>query len=242
MTRLFLIFIFLLSSCGSPIPKQTVRVGIDPTWAPLDFGMQTAYVNGFIEELLLEISKISNLQFERVTANSNLIYEEMQKGQYLVSISSKDRYDFNLAIYDFSQDIIKLGPVLILPTREKMKNLGEMKGKIVGAIDGDPAALSLQPYPNVIPRAVYKSVPELLSAVVLGEIDGAILDMIPAVQYVNDLFQGQLKIATKPLTSAGLRFIAMKPNKIIDQLDRELKQLEKKKILQKLLTKWGLSE
>ena len=237
----FLLLLVFLQSCGSNSSRQVVRVGIDSTWYPFDFGEETSYVNGFVEELLLEISKGSSLEFEWIAANTDSLYEEMQKGLYKIVLGSKERYDFNLALYDFSNDVLQLGPVLIVPALMKIEHLEEMEGKWVGALEEDPAIGVLQQYPSIFPRAVYRSIPELLNGIKLGEIDGALLDFFPAVQYVGDLFKGELRIAIAPLTPAGIRFIALKNDPLIFQFNRELHRLEKKKILQKLLAKWGLA-
>ena len=55
----FLCFLMglIFHSCGCSMRREArIRLGVDSNWHPLDFGAQTAYVNGFIEELLIDIS------------------------------------------------------------------------------------------------------------------------------------------------------------------------------------------
>ncbi|MBI3900854.1 MAG: transporter substrate-binding domain-containing protein [Chlamydiia bacterium] len=232
---------FFLQSCGSSCSKQVVRIGVDSTWYPVDFEEMTSYVNGFLEELFLEISKESRLDFEWISANSGTLYEGLQQGTYRAVIGSKERYDFNLALYDFSKDILQLGPVLIVPSSMEIESLEEMKGKWIGTLEEDTAAFCLQPYPAIFSRDDFRSIPDLFNGIKVGEVDGALLDCIPATQYVSHLFYGELKIATPPLTPAGLRLITKKGDHLILQFDQVLNRLEKKKAFQELLAKWGLS-
>lgn len=241
LSHFLYILFFLLQSCGSKTSKEPIKIGVDPTWYPVDFGAQTSYVLGFTEELLLEISQESKLQFEWITANSDSLYEKMREEEYRAVLGSLQSYDFNAKLYSSSEDFLQIGPVLIVPKTEKVGSLKEMQGKLIGTIDGQRTALLLIPYPSIVSRPNYHSISELLTAVSNGEIDGALLDCIPAVQYVSDLFQKELKIATAPLTKAGLRLIAMEKDPVVAQFNAALTQLKKNKKWDKLLVKWGLA-
>ncbi len=235
--------LFLLQSCGpGGRQRDVLRVGIDPVWYPVDFGPQTAYVNGFTEELLLEISRSAGIEFERIPANWDSLYEGMKRERYDVVLSSLPLYDFNVAEYDFSSNFLDLGPVLIIPASGTPMNLDKMAGKHVGTVTGDSAIAMLQKYPGIIVRSTYSSIPDLLNAVAEGGIEGALLDRIPAVNYLADLYAGKLKIATPPLNDAGLHLVAMKGKqaRFVARFNRSIEQLKKKKKLQKLLEKWEL--
>jgi polar amino acid transport system substrate-binding protein len=219
-----------------------LRIGIDPEWYPIDFGPQQAYVNGFTEDLLLEIAGYSGIEFERVDANWDTLLEGIWGKKYDAVITSLPPYIFNVAKYDFSHNFLDLGPVLIVPVNARHTELSQMKGELVGVITGDPASLLLQKYPDVILRN-YPSIPDLLGALANGEIEGALLNRIPAVNYIADLFAGQLKIASPPMTDAGLHLVAAKGKHepLIKAFDRSIDQFKKKKKLQTLLKKWNLS-
>ena len=61
-----------LHGCGCGCDRGgrgPIKIGVDSNWYPLVFGAQNSYVNGFTEELLLDISKQSGLEFERIAAN-----------------------------------------------------------------------------------------------------------------------------------------------------------------------------
>lgn len=243
---LFVCFaLFLLSSCGSQSAKDSrvIRIGIDPDWYPVNFGPQGSYVNGFVEELLLDISKSTGIPFERIEANWDSLYDGLKRKQYDAVFSSLPQYNFTLAEYDFSPNFLNLGPVLIVPLASSLSSLDQATGARIGIINGDVAISVLSEYPNVLIRDSYTSIPDLLAAVASGEIQGALLEAVPAVSYVTDLFSGVLRIATPPLNDAGLHLVALKgeQSRFVKQFSQSIEAMQKNKSLQTLLQKWRLA-
>jgi len=234
------IFILNSCSCGNSA-RQGLRIGIDANWYPIDFGRQESYINGFTEDLLLEIARYSGIEFQRIPANWDNLFDGMKEKKFDAVLSSLPPYDFNAAKYDFSSNFLDLGPVLIVPVDAQHSDLSKMGGELLGVIVGDPSVLILQKYPEIIIRN-YNSIPDLLNAIVNGDIEGALLNRIPAVSYVRDLYSGKLKIASSPLTATGLHLIAIKGKHrhLIQLFDKSLDYFKKKKKLQSLLQKWEL--
>lgn len=241
---LFLCFVFLLYGCGcSQKESSRLRIGIDPSWYPLDFGAQQSYVNGFVEELLLDVAVYTGIEFERIEANWDSLFDGLHKRKYDAVLSSLPPYNFNLAQYDFSENFIELGPVLIVPTDSAHANLDQMKGELVGLVLGDLALLQLQKHPDVILRT-YSSIPDLLDALVQGEINGAILNRILAVNYVRDLYADKLMVVGSPMTDTGLHLVTVKGKhqNLVKNFNKSLQAFKKKKKLQPLLEKWELAQ
>ncbi|OGN64955.1 MAG: hypothetical protein A3E80_06345 [Chlamydiae bacterium RIFCSPHIGHO2_12_FULL_49_9] len=239
MKRIFCLLLLLLAACGGG-SKKGFRVGIDPNWYPVEFGSQQSYVNGFTEEVLLEISRYTGIEFEKMTANWDTILDGLKTKKYDAIISSLLPYGYNQAKYDFSPPLLQIGPVWIVPGDHK-KAPSKVKGALVGLIEGDATALILEKYPTLIQRN-YSSIPDLLNGIVTGEVQGAILAGIPATSYVRDLYAGKLKIIGRPLDDSGLRFIVLKgENKqAFNAFNKALQRMQKKKQLQALLEKWQL--
>jgi polar amino acid transport system substrate-binding protein len=237
LIRLFALALFLSGcSCGSS--KNVMRIGVDTKWYPLDFGLQTAYVNGYTEDLLLELAAYSGMHFQLIPANWDTLQEGLKNQKYDALFTSSPKLESTLAKYDFSQNILNLGPVLIVPVDSDVTALSQMKSEGVGIILNDPAALILEKYPNVYIRT-YDSIPELLDAVTIGEIQAALLPNILAINFVKDLYQGRLKLQSAPMTDEGLRLMA--PKGKISRFNRALDSLIKKKSLETLLKKWALA-
>lgn len=230
-------------SCASDVDgrKGRLRIGVDPSWAPLNFEELQPYVTGYTEDCLLEIARYSGLEFEKVNANWDSLLDGMRTGAYDAVITSLPPYEFNVAKYDFSADLIQLGPVLITETASKQMKLDDLSHELVGVIKNDPAMLAVERYPLVIIRS-YNTIPELLDAVASGELAAAVLDRLWAASFVNDLYNGKLKIASEPMSDLGLHLIAPKGKyeRLIRSFDKSIKQLKKKKFPE-LQKKWNLT-
>lgn len=228
-------------SCGKPSGGLKPKIGIDPSWSPLNFGNQTAYVNGFTEELLMEIAQRERVEFEKVPANWDTLLSGLKENKYDAVLTSLPRYTFNLAKYDFSQNFLALGPVFVVPVHASYKKLAQIKNMSVGILYGDSSEQVLESYPDI--RMVrYASVPDLLNAVMDGDVAGVLLSRIPAINYVSDLYKNKLKIVSSPLTDEGIHLIAEKGKQeaFIQSFDNSLKSLKKNKKFKNLLKKWSL--
>ncbi len=237
---LFRLFFFALAmcSCGNSDLRQGMRIGVDTNWYPIDFGPQVSYVNGFTEDLLLEMSRYSGMHFELIRANWDTLLEGLKEKKYDAIFTSMPPYEYNVAKYDFSKNFLDLGPVMVIPAAAPQRDFSKMKGEMVGIIANDRAALIVEKYPEMIIRN-YNTIPNLLNAVVAGEVQAALLAQIPAVNFVGDLYAGKLKIASDPMTDAGLHLVG--PKGKINIFNKTLETLRKKKILSTLLKKWDLA-
>lgn len=241
MIRILFLLLALFSSCGGGY-RQIVKVGIDPDWNDINLYGKQAYVNGFVEELLLEISRYSGLEFEKIEANWDSLLDDLEKGKYDVAICALPRYIFNLDHYDFSMNILDAGPVLILPASVKAASLDTLSGKVVGYQTND-SLLLLQKNPGIIPRN-YNQISDLLNAIVSGEIEGGLLDQVVATSYVRDLYSGKLTIMGRPLTNLGIHFIVDKGKEayVMSTLKKSFDHLKKKGKVSLLLQKWNLEQ
>lgn len=236
--RLFrlILVVFCLFSCTHST-RGKLRIGIDPNWYSANFGTQVPYVNGYTEDTLLEIARYSGMQFELVRANWDSLLDGMKEGKYDAILSLLPLHEYNLAKYDFSESLLDLGPVLIIPRNSNQTDLKKLEGDLVGIIANDPAELILANYPTLIVRH-YSTIPDLLNALSVGDIQGALLNQIPAINYISDIYAGILQIAGKPLTNEAIRLVG--PKERVDQFNNYLVSLRKKNKLEKLKKKWEL--
>lgn len=233
---------FLLSSCSSASSKRPVfRIGIDQNWYPLNLESFQPYVNGFTEDLLLEISKYAGVDFVKMDANWDSLLDGLHEKRYDAVLSSLPSYNFSKVKYDFSKNFLDLGPVLVVPANAKLNDLSQLSNEVVGVLMGDSAFLVVQKYPEIIVRK-YETVPDLLKAVVTGSLEGAVLDRLVASSFVRDMYANQLKASPDPLTDFGLHAVSLKGegDHLIQLFDRTLDQLKKQKKLQAMQAKWGL--
>jgi len=237
---LLVVFLLAACSCGEKYSGPPIRLGVDPTWAPLNFGEQQSYVNGYTEDLLLEISRYSGLKFEKMTANSSTLLDGLQRGQYDAVLTSLPPYSFNMAKYSFSDNFLNTGPVLITAKTSSFKELSQIPAdNLIGILRNDPAAQLITAHPKLIVRN-YDSVPSLLDAVAAGDIAGALLDRLRATAFVRDLYQPTLQVASEPLTNEGLHLLQRKSatSSAIRLFEKSLKALHEQKKIEELQKKW----
>jgi len=237
-----LIAVFLSScSCGNKNRGGEFKIGVDPTWSPLNFEELQPYVNGYTEEFLQEVSRFGGIEFEKITVGWANLLQGLNTGEYEAVLCSVPPYNFNLAKYDFTENFLELGPVLITPANANYTHLSHMNGELVGVITGDPSVLVVEKYTEVIIRN-YTTITEVLNAVAIGEIEAALLDRLPASNYVRDFYSGQLKIASPPMNDVGLHAVTLKGHspRFIRLFNSSIEQMKKKKSLEALQKKWSL--
>ncbi len=232
-----LVLLFLFTGCSCSGPHSPDARWHRHKWYPLNFGPQASYVNGYTEDVFVEMASYGGMQFDVTYTNWDNLLDGLKEDKYDAVLTSITPYEFNKAKYDFSSNFLDLGPVLIVPTQSKHTGLNEMDGALVGLIMNDPAIALVAQYPGVIIRT-YSSIPALLSGLAAGEISGAVLPRIPAVNYVGDLYASSLKIVSHPMTDAGLKLVVLKGK--MGPFNRHLEALKGNKTLEKLMKKWEL--
>ena len=236
-----LIFVLLtLLSCSKKIPPEP-RVGMDPSWSPLEYGVRNNNISAFSTEILTEIGKMKKIPFAKILVNWNDLIDGLQKGKYEAILSSKTPEIFNQSIFDFSDIYLPLGPVLVVPVSSKIDSLDHLNGKKIAIISGSNTALILEKSQGVL-IVNYNSIPTALNDTLVGHVDGVLIDILSAAIFCQDLYDGELKIATRPLNEEGLRLIT-KHNRapdLIKGFNEGLKRMKQNGSDAKLLDKWGL--
>lgn len=236
----FILGILLLCGCSS-VKKNTYRIGVDPSWYPLELPGREKNVLAFSIELLQEVAKKEKLQLTLVRMNWDNLLWGLREKKYQAALSTLTPYVFYQRKYTFSNPYLLTGPTLILPADAKELSLDKMQGKEIAIVTGSEADTLLQVYPGVIIRS-YESVPDALNALALGQVDAAVVDYLIGESYVNDLYQGKLKASGAPLTNEGLRLLVMhnESPKLIDRFDKGLAAIKASGAYDELLRKWGL--
>jgi ABC-type amino acid transport substrate-binding protein len=241
MKKIFVFFIFfILFSCQDSSKPYTIAV--DKNFYSITLDGQRSNLNGFINDLLLEIAKIKKIEISLVDANFDNIYDNLYKGKYDAIFSSIDPYNFNLAKYDFSKDVLKTGFALVLPINSKSKSLDELTNTHIGYIKGSQSVYILQKYLNIFIEG-YDSIPQMLDDIVSMQLEGALVPVLLANKYVFDLYQNDLKISFPLLDDESIKIITIKDkNKAFLKLfDSALDKLAKNHTLDNLKKKWGFA-
>lgn len=233
--------LLILTACGGS-PKNTHTIAIDPAFYSIEALGREKNILGFLTDLLSEMSQRAKTPLTLEVISWDALFTGLQEGQYGGVISGMPPYNFNETTYSFSPVFLQTGPVLVVPVNSSFVSLNKLSGKEVGFISGSSGATSLEKYPEIIIRS-YDSIPKMLNDLALRTLDAAIVSILPALGYCNDLYQGALKIASKPMNDAGLRLITLKNQapEMMNIFNRELKKMQDDGTYSKLMQKWGLS-
>lgn len=230
-------------SCGGNKTGYDYTIALDQAWYSLQAPGRQTDLTAFTTELILEIGKIEKVKIGIYQRSwSNLMFA-LQEGQCDAICSTMQPYLFYEKLYNFSNLYLMTGPVLVNLAKAPVKPLDKLGGDIIGIQRDSNGAIILEKYPSIIQRT-YESIQQALIDTTKGVIDGAIVDILSAEAYTADLFQGQLKIATPPLTQEGVRILAMKNHKpeLIRLFDRGLARLKSNGKYAELAKKWRLAE
>ncbi len=236
---LFCLAIVFLISCKEK--TKPFSIALDRSWFSLALNGQEANLNGFINDLLLEITKDKNIYFEVIDNNFDELTQDLEKKKYAAILSAIEPYNFNKAKYDFSKEIIKTGFVLVISNENDYKSLSDMSNKHIGYISDTSRVVFLQKYEDIFEEP-YTSIPTMLDAVVDNTIDGAILSIIPAFKYISDLYKNKLKIVKPTIDDRAIRLITLKDQNqdLLKLFNSSISQMSKNNKLKELKKKWSL--
>lgn len=241
MAKKCIFFLFLLlAGCASP--KQTYRIGIDSTWGSEDFGPMRSYVNGFLSEIFLELAEEHSITFEMEEARSYQMLEGLESKHFDAILSVLPPHSFHLARYDFSENLLDTGPVMVVPVDSKLSKLSQLKKEAVGVIAQDPTMILLDRFQESMVRQ-YEGPYELLKALDQGEVEVALIPRLLAVHFVEDLYASKLRVVQGPLTDTGIHLITLKKehSRFLRWFDQRIKAYTQKHKLKALEKKWRLA-
>ena len=237
-TLSILLLLSLLYCCGSKNHPQ--KVALDPSWYPLDLEDRNVQLLGFSTEILQKVSK--KIPLAKLTVDAHYLLEDLLQGKYEAVLSSFPPYNFNKDRFDFSESYLMLGPVIVVDKSSNISSIKQLKGKAVGVLS-DATALLIESVPDVLIHQ-YSSKSQALEAVNLKVLDAALIDILSAYAYCEDLYQDKLKVGSLPLTNEALRLITIrnKNSSLIKAFNQEIHQLNESGEYQKMLNKWGLPQ
>jgi polar amino acid transport system substrate-binding protein len=238
--------LFFLGACGSS-SSDVYRIGIDPNWYPLDLPGRMTNLTAFSNELLQEIARIEKIELAKVDTNWNTLVwglrgDKNTRPLYEAILSSMQPYIFHQKEYDFSTSFLATGPVLVMPVSSPVNALDQLEGKEIAILRGSEGALILEKYPGILIRT-YDSLAQAFIDISKGTVDGLLCDALTATAYCQDLYSGQLHVATPPLNDAGLRLIVLhqKYPHLLAAFNSGLQKLHTSGKYDELIRKWRLS-
>lgn len=241
MRRYCSLLMLTLMLWGCDSKHEVYRVGMDPSWYPLDLAGKTTHVYAFANELLQEIARVEKVSFQRVNQSwDNLVYGLKGK-DYDAILSSLQPSILNEKTFAFSNLFLQTGAVLIVPKGDDKRSLFEFKGQLL-LIPNSPEEIQLMAKHPMVDAQFYTSVSMALDELAASRVGGVLVPLIPAETYVQNIYADHLQIAAPPLMEEGLRMLSLKGNDpVVKVFNRGLNRLKSNGSYAKLLQKWHLS-
>jgi ABC-type amino acid transport substrate-binding protein len=238
--KILLIFLLLFSASCAKKKKNTHMIGIDQTYPNLTINGQRANLNGYIQDLFIEIAKDANENITLVQDSYDNLENNLKKEKYLSILFTMPKVNFNLAKYDFSKDILDVGEALIVKKDSDYKSLDDLYQKHIGYISDQSLYDILQK--KEVFEVKYTNITTALQDVENNKIEAFVIPILLASKYVNDN-QYDLKILYPLLTDDAIRLVTIKNKneKFLKLVDFYLVKYEKNQKLKKLKEKWNLN-
>lgn len=218
------------------------KVARDPSWYPLNLMGKGASVLGFTDDVVREIAEEKDLPISLYLSSWASLEEGLKQKRFDAIISPIPPILGFEKAYSFSDPILLLGPVLLVHVHTIVNSLDDMKGKEIAIQTGSSEVFVLEKLPDINIRN-YDSLPKALEDLAAEKIDGVLMPILPATSYVHDLYLGQLKIVTPPLTQEALRLITLKDEypRLLSAFNKGLQELQSTNQYKDLLKKWYLN-
>ncbi len=225
--RGIIIFLLGLLSFGT-LRADTYTIAFDPTWYPLTLYNRGPDLTLYVTKLTHEISEIQKANFQLLQSDPFTLMVGLERGRYMGVYSSLEPTVQNLDLYDFSDPLLTLGPVLIVRKGALERSLNGFGAARVGIFSEDNSILIAQRYPLLF-ITTYSSIPDALASLAQGDEDALLMPYLAAEPLVRNFYSEELVIPGDALGPTAIRLVTIKgQNRSMLQLfGRGLKAVKK---------------
>lgn len=213
----------------------------DPSWYPLNLMGKEKTLLAFTSDLLLAIAKRRAVKIEIIDVSSGSLFQGLNEKKYGAIISSLAPNPLNNQHYNFSNPFFLIGPVLIVPKDIDITSFHDRGGLVIGVRRTDNVAFDTTKY-----NAYYKPYDTMTMAfddLQRNRIDGIILPILQASNYIDAFHKGDFKMISFPTDDQGLRIVARRTylsDFLIEEFNKGVQELIDDGTYRSLCAKWGL--
>ncbi len=237
-----LLLALFANGCGGGSKEKIYVIARDKSWYPLNLLGKEKNMLGFTDDLLFTVANMEDLQLDLESSSHNGMLTQLQNGNFDAIVTFETPTEKLKRTYDFSDSFFNLGPVLVVPYDSNVKSINDMKGKVVGIQTRASTIYNVNELPDII-FTPFENILFALRSLAEGHIDGVILESLPAHEYIESFYKGELKVVPPPLTLHGLRLMTLKnptEQNLIEKFNDGLKKMKEDGTYREFLDKWGL--
>jgi len=174
---------------------KTIVFASDATYPPMQYMDENKNIVGFEVDVIKAAGEKAGFKAEFKNVAWDGIFAGLAAGKYDAISSSVSITDERKAAMDFSDPIMPIEQILVVPTDSKAASLDDMKGKTVGAQISTTSALVLKDAKDLKAAKTYDEVGLAMEDLVKGTIQGVLADSPVAVEYTSHKYPDKIKIA-----------------------------------------------
>ena len=235
MVRLVIAIAVLIStslSCfGGP---DVVRMGTEGAYPPYNFINDKGEVDGFERELGDELCRWANLECAWVTNEWDSIIPNLEAGNYDTIVAGMSITDERDEVIDFTQPYLPPSPSVYIALAWAGGEV--VNGKVAAQVSTIQADYLTQSGATVLEYALAR---EVVSAVLRGEADAALVDLGFAQESMEESGEELALVGPRVTLDSGIGIgVREGDSRLKDKLDRAIDAMKEDGSLNALIEKW----
>lgn len=209
---MMMVMALTLVGCGSDSGKLTV--GLDDTYAPMEFRNDANELVGFDVDFARALGEEMGVEVEFVSTAWDGIFAALKSGRYDVAISGVSITPERLESFEFSKPYLANGQVIVVNEgAETVHSSAELEGLAVGVQMGTTAdeAAGKQLAETEFDLKRYDDIVQTFQDMKAGRLDAVAVDYVVAMEFLKNN-PGQYKITPAQLTNEPIGVCIKKGN------------------------------
>lgn len=231
-----------LFASGSKEKNNGYTFATDATWPPLEY-VENGELTGFEVELVPLIGQAVDVEMKAKNIPWETIFAGLANGAYDGIASGVTVTEERKATMAFSQPILNVGQVVIIPTKSEgiINSVNDLKGKKVGVQIGTTGDFALDTYD--VKKKQYDDIGLAIEDMLNNNLDACVCDSLIASDFVlaNENYSKVLTIAGDKFTEEIIAIAVKKNNtELLDLINEGLTKIKEDGSFDELKAKWNL--
>lgn len=196
-----LLLLFFFSSCSQK--KEYYVIGYPKEWSILSESKQSNNFNAFNYDLIESLKYLSQLNIQVVMVeNEEDLAKGLNRGVFDGILTYVRDPILNQQPWKLSKPYIKMGEIFIVSMNTYTKVEKNLGNNTIGILRNYVLELQKYEFKNGVIKK-YDSAKQAIEDIKKGNLFAFVLDLPTAFFYTQNLYEGQIKIASDPINDSG---------------------------------------